>query len=337
MMEIHHFLTFPSWWIEGISYPTAEKLSVYICRPMKLCVPIFCFLTGYFYFFNKNKTLKYSIRKISDLLITYWICFFMMAVIASIFAKYRYDIISVLLESLGLLYRPTMRFCWYVHFYIAFMLLLPYITKIMSKNMYLDLFVSLILINVFIKTIIIFDPFDNLINECILEVLNSLYTWIPNVLIGYIFASYDLFDKIYKLNIKTVSNKTIRIILWIVMSFLSFVGRFLLQSVGPCFFRISLDAIYASIYIYSVACIYKEINIKPINKLLVCLGQYSLSMWFISCIFFNNCQEIFQPVLYLPKNEILVLLWGTILCLVPAIFIDKLSKLLQKKKNAFLS
>ena len=63
MMFIHHFFMFPSWWIDGISYPLVAKVSSYLCTPTKLCVPVFCFLTGYFYFFNRHKTYAYSFRK----------------------------------------------------------------------------------------------------------------------------------------------------------------------------------------------------------------------------------------------------------------------------------
>lgn len=59
LMFIHHFFTFPDWWIDGIDYPNIQKMSTYLCWPLKICVPIFCFITGYVYVFNKRKNFKY--------------------------------------------------------------------------------------------------------------------------------------------------------------------------------------------------------------------------------------------------------------------------------------
>lgn len=53
MMFIHHFFTFPAWWVGGVHYPLLEKLAPYFSMPLKLCVPVFCFITGYFYCFKK--------------------------------------------------------------------------------------------------------------------------------------------------------------------------------------------------------------------------------------------------------------------------------------------
>ena len=55
MMFVHHAFTFPEWWLEDAFYPTALKLAPYFCVGLKICVPIFCFLTGYFYYFTKRK------------------------------------------------------------------------------------------------------------------------------------------------------------------------------------------------------------------------------------------------------------------------------------------
>ena len=93
MMFIHHFYTFPTWWLEGISYPLIERLSPYFCAPFQLCVPIFCFLTGYFYFYNKNKSYKYSLKKITDILISYWCVFFVFAIIAVLCLDYQYTLL----------------------------------------------------------------------------------------------------------------------------------------------------------------------------------------------------------------------------------------------------
>ena len=54
LMFVHHFFTFPKRYINGISYPYLSKFATLMCAPLKICVPVFAFLTGYFYYFSKR-------------------------------------------------------------------------------------------------------------------------------------------------------------------------------------------------------------------------------------------------------------------------------------------
>ena len=63
------------------------------------------------------------------------------------------------------------------------------------------------------------------------------------------------------------------------------------------------------------------------------VGRYSLLMWFIHCIFFNNCKDIFQPILYWPRNPILVLLWGISICYILVLFWNIPLKFAMKYKK----
>lgn len=47
-MFIHHFFTFPEWYVSGISYPELSLFARLFCWPLKICVSVFAFLTGYF-------------------------------------------------------------------------------------------------------------------------------------------------------------------------------------------------------------------------------------------------------------------------------------------------
>lgn len=66
-------------------------------------------------------------------------------------------------------------------------------------------------------------------------------------------------------------------------------------------------------------------------------GVNSASMMRLaSCIFFNNSREIFQPLLYLPRNPLLVLIWGTALCWVFAALVKRPADKLLVVKNTLL-
>lgn len=332
MMFIHHFFTFPSWWGEGISYPLIEKLSPYFCSPLRLCVPIFCFITGYFYFFNTHKTYKYSIKKITDILISYWCVFFVFAIVATVFAEYKYTFLSFIAELFALK-RPTMRFCWYVNFYIVFMLLLPVITKLLSRNIHIDLFVCLILIPNMFR---LFNRFVN--NSIISELIGNQQSWLSCVLIGYIFANYSLFEKIEHLNFQIIKNKKLNTGLMLVGILCIPFGRIAIPSLTLGFSHlpslyISMDVIYAPLFIYAVVYLCNTIRARIANRLLVIIGNYSLLMWFVSCIFYNNCKAIFQPLLYFPRNPILVTIWGLLLCLSVSFVLEKGIVRIQNCKN----
>lgn len=340
LMTAHHFLFYPEFWLEDVSYPILKSLAPIMESPTKLCVSIFCFLTGYFYFYNKNKNFKYSLKKITDVLVSYWIVFIVFAIIAITSVHYEYNLVDFIAELFALK-RPTMYFCWYIYFYIIVMLLLPLISRAMSKNIFIDLFITVILFDAIYRLIYMFDPFDSEANTIFLSVLKDVRIWIPNVFAGYIFASYDLFRKMFDLNMKLIKNKYFNVIIWLILVCITPMGRHLLSSFtlnlgGPFHFKIRLDIIYSPLYIYSVACLCRELNIKPIKLVLMKLGEQSLLMWFVSCIFFNNCKTVFQPILYYPKNEIVVFIWALILCYVPSILLDKLVKILKNYKNKLL-
>lgn len=335
MMFIHHFYTFPSWWIEGTSYPIMEVLADYIRLPMNICVSLFCFLTGYFYFFNEKRNYKYSLKKISDILVSYWFVFIPCAIIAAVFIHYDYSWIGLIEEGFALV-RPTMYFCWYVIFYIVFMLILPLLTKIMTKNIYLDLGISFVFIPLALRILL------NFVNvQIVIDIINDMVSWFPTVLFGYIFACYAFFEKMERLNKRAIKNKVVNTIVMFFIAIVVPMGRYF----EPCFIisfsripyiKVSMDIVYTPLFIYAIANICKSITIKPIEFILSKIGEYSLLMWFVSCIFFGNCGEIFKPILYWPINPILVIIWGLVICFGISFVLDLGIKPINKLKNKLI-
>ena len=71
-MFAHHFFFYPDWYVSGISYPGILPLVRYFQNPTKICVVVFAFITGYFYHFTREKTIRYSLGKIGQFLVSYW-------------------------------------------------------------------------------------------------------------------------------------------------------------------------------------------------------------------------------------------------------------------------
>lgn len=312
LMFIHHFFTFPSWWVEGVSYPKLEVLAPYFCVPTKICVSIFCFITGYFYFFNKNQTYKYATRKISDLLISYWLVFLICAIPAAVWLSYPYSIKNIIMEAMALTY-PTMIFCWYVEFYIAFMLVLPLIKKSLWRCLYIDVFLSFILIPIVCERILRYLSFPFDAPTC------QLASWFPMVLWGSIFARYNLFSELSRIHREIVRNKGLDVALTVFVILLAPMGRWFapnltLKLITGYELAISMDILYVPVFIYAIVHFFRVVDSEVLNKIIGQVGKYSMLMWFFSCLFFGNSKAIFQPILYWPHNPFLVLLWGLLMC-----------------------
>ena len=68
------------------------------------------------------------------------------------------------------------------------------------------------------------------------------------------------------------------------------------------------------------------------------IGKYSMYMWYLHCIFFNNSQAFFKPVLYAPRVPVLVLIWGLALGIVAAWLLEKpVSRQHGQKQNSLLN
>lgn len=304
-MFIHHFFTFPDWYIEGISYPYLSSFASLFCSPLKICVPVFAFLTGYFYYFSKNKKIRYSIKKSTDVWLAYIFVFFILLIPAILLGVYDFSIKSFVLELFALK-RPTMIFCWYVVFYISTMFILPIYSRICIKApcFCFLLFLALPSVAAGLLNKIVFGEATG-----ILQIIDNL-TWFPSVGIGYLFAKYRWFFEIK--NLVNIQNRILSTLISVLFIVFAMTARYF-----SC-----PDIVCAPFFIFGIIEIYHNTKHKIIYKPLSIIGKYSLVMWLLHCIFFNQCKEYTQPILYFPKEPILVTLWGLVICLLVAIVIQ---------------
>lgn len=341
MMFAQHMLMFPEWWPEGTVFPFMVAAYPYLRQPMTLSVAVFCFFSGYFYFYNKDKTYSYSFRKITDLLINYWVIFFLFAFLAVSVSHYVYTPAAFLQEMFALR-RPTMVFGWYVSFYYTFMLLLPLLTRILLKNIHVDLLVAVVLLPTCLRLVKyagIFFFGQTVMADMISHIIEN----ISAVLIGYMFAGYDLFGKMEDLSKRIHSPRLGTVLCWICV-LLAPMGIYLVPTLTLDFFVkpvidhtvpvcIPMSLLYAPPFIFCLVKLIRGIRLTCVKVVLRQIGKYSLLMWFVSCIFFNNSKKVSQPLLYWPGNPVLVLLWGLLLCYVVSALLDPVMKLLIKQKN----
>lgn len=323
LMFIHHFFTFPKWIISDISYPYIEPFR----DALKICVPMFAFITGYIYSKSKNRgNFKYSIKKITDILIYYWFVYIIFLIINFLLGN-KTTLIGIIKEIL-LLKTPIMFFCWYVRFYCITMIVLPLLNKFKSSKIYLDIIFLLFFPILIINILHIFFNQNQLIREMIY--------YFPFVTVGLIVGKYSFFNKIDKKlkNNSLIINIIICLLLILTIFLISGLNHVIIIKFFKYYFLINLDIIYIPIFIFCITYILRIIKYKALLKI---IGKYSLLMWLTHCIFFNPSKKFFQPILYIFKKPILVLLWGLFLCYIMSIIFEKIiKKLLNIKNNKIL-
>lgn len=318
LMFIHHVFTFPSFWIESTAEMYKETHFAVFCNSFKICVPIFAFLTGYFYFFAKNKTYKYSIKKSTDLWVSYLFVFIGFVIVECVLGVYDFSLPRFVTELFALTGR-TMTHGWYVVFYIGTMLLMPLYHKLSEKSDFLSFSIFAVgplLCSYLLKLLPIYQslPFINDFIKC--------FYYLPVVASGYFFSKYKILDKLFKL----LSCRVIVLRLFVYL--LMIVIPFLLRSLTD-----SYDFIFAPLFVFGTVSIAKEVRNKAFFLPISFLGKYSLLIWFLHCAFANQLKEFTQPVLYYPQNPILVTVWGLIMCLSVAVVIKFPIDAVNKLKN----
>lgn len=344
-MFIHHFFTFPDWYVNGISYPELSLFARYLKEPFKICVSVFAFLTGYFYFFGRQQTYRYALRKITDILLSYWAVFLPLMLLAAALGYYRFDV-SGFVRELFALERPIMIFCWYVTFYCVSMLLMPIAAKLPTNALWAD---AVLLLAVPVAA---FAGLRGILeNELMIEgspaseILVNLRDWFPCVISGFLCAKHRVFERFLDGISGKIQSNSAKVCVWLFLICAAFLGRAIcprftlgsIQVTGQWLeLTFAMDIFYAPVFVYGVARLWQFLKGSVLSKAMGCLGRQSLLMWFLHCVFFDVYEEVTQPILYAPKNPILVLLFGLILCYIPAVFIDRLVKPVQKLKNKYL-
>lgn len=338
LMFVHHFFTFPTWYIEGICYPNLEKLANFFCLPTKICVSIFAFLTGYFYVEFKKGSYRYSFKKITDILISYWVVFIPVLLLALLCGDYQFQLHNVLLEAFAL-ERNIMIFCWYIPFYICLMLLLPLVTKLLTKSMLLDA-VILLAIQGFLTMLA-----DRIHVPYLAETIGNTAAWFLIVMAGCMVAKYKLFDSVFDKILVGTPPRYMRVPMFIAMILVPFVLQN--KALAGYLFGIGdsalgaqrmqlIKALMLPFFLYGLLQIISMLKRTFLFKVLGQLGKVSMSMWFIHCVFFNVCKDTFQPILYFLRNPVLVLLFGCAVCYLLARLLEPVRTRLVKKANRLL-
>lgn len=305
IMIMHHFCA-------TTLFPELSAGFIKFGAACKVCVAIYAVLSGYGYFFAKEKTLRYGLKKIWGLLQIYWLSLFTLFIPAAILGGWELSPWQLVVQLFGLL--PNLNwFAWYVFFYCFCMLIMPLLCRLdvfrfkSAVNLLLMLFVPYI-IEVALHIMPNYGT-NTLVND-----LFSCFLYFPCFLVGYWMAENRVLE--WSRKIRLLRNP----IMCILGVFVIFAARILVCSVGGFL----LDVFYAPMLICILVNLSETLDYKPISVTLNCLGKYSTGIWFFHAVFFSTyvC-EWFQPILRFVSWPPLMFVWLVVLSLGGAFIYQK--------------
>lgn len=311
LMLVHHFYGFPEW---RLVQPELNfkflgiDIYVVIRFMTQVCVGLFSFLTGWSYFYNKDKSFKYSLKKILILLKIYWFYLLVIFLPIGLIGGYKFNFIDFIFNLFAVSDFRYITFGWYVYIYIFIMLILPIFLRFSSDKLVYDLTIPFFICFIGSKMTLFNDTINTIITNC--------FTYFAIALLGYMSVKYKLLDKI---KIKTTNKYVITLILLLLL-FLRAISRLLdLQ------FTISLYSIL--FIVYCLVRLLDGLEDTRLVKTLLLLGEYSLGIWFLHSLFFYDYVSTpLQYLAYMPIFPPFVITLVILLVLPITILLDKLIK-----------
>lgn len=306
LMIMHHVLI-PEFYINPWP-PLSGFVCIHLRMCGKLCVGIFAFVTAYGYAFTERRDFKYSMCHIIRLLKIYW-PIYIFTVILSVLWSHQFDFKEIMLNLFGLSHKYN---CanWYVYFYIYSMLILPLIAKLMDSFKVRGLLAIVLLCGI---TCSILEPVDirwvRILCDCLF--------YSPVLVAGFFLG---------KINWSIVKYKFSVMDLILILAF-----GLIVSALFYAFFNgFTPFTFTAPMVIFSMAALFKRLDLPQLYGFLKKLGQLSSYMWFIHAVFFSTkTRMIFQQQSFWPDNIILVYLFVTVISFVIAILIVKIKSSLK--------
>lgn len=297
----------------------------------KICIALFLFCSGYGLYKSyiaKETNNSGLLSKILKLLIPYWVINVFIAIPCLIYLN-KFNLSYLPCNIFALLHNDEVlyvSFSWYVKLQLGILLLLP-IIKIIDKKIKNNICIETIIF--IVLPIFLSYHFRDFINEAyysnILSFIFSsalmIASYIPAFFEGMLFAKYNCFESINKVN---KSRK-----------------RILLSFISVCLFSVILlfrykfniwdgkitDLIYAPIAMILIFVFLNNSKSKILSNTLRFIGNYSYEFWLLSGMFFLNTSEL-QWIAFLPKYSFLIIIWSLLILTPFAIICRQISNYL---------
>lgn len=218
-MILLHVFGGAGWYEDDIPMNHNKEL-IRFMHSFQICVGIFVFMIGYGYAFCKNKDFHYSAKHVKRLLTVFWTILFIFSVPTSISTLYNAEVGGmrmILLNMFGI-DETICWVSWFVFLYIWAMIVMPFGGRMIDRKPYLQ-FIVLTGLSL-VAQVAIWYFVDNFNYRAGWHTLFVCFMWTPTILLGYLVAKYELFQKIRLPNHWSVSLAAIvivAVILWLKM------------------------------------------------------------------------------------------------------------------------
>lgn len=308
------YSTFPS--VNGV------PLLYYLALLGDACRPIYLFVSGYAFYIMINKeqcsVMAKNLKRISKLLINYWVVLILFVSIGFLMGKtdeFPSSVNKFLLNFFGLSNSYNGAW-WFLQIYIIFVLLSPFIIKLVKRysSMVLLCASGVIYLLSYIqrfKGIVDFGDHEIILGIMKTSVLfgTSQFSFV----VGAIFAKEMIYSKIYNrcYNIKFKNTLCLTGILMLII-----------------FHAVIQSAIIAPLNGIAFVCLFSLMNksdliLKPLNF----ISNHSTNIWLTHMFFYMT---IFTEITFAPNYPILIFLWLITLCLISSYIIKLLCNPLVK-------
>lgn len=273
-----------------------------------MCVPIFCFCSGYaHYLLSEEFAKEYKNRipkKLLRFICNYWLVVVLFSTVGLILGKQ--DIIpKSLSEFLGNIFLYNMSYngaWWFVLTYIILLLLSPILIKLTQKVNALFLIASSSLLY-FVAYILRFNVeidlnnpvLDWILSQCIL-VGTSQFTYV----IGLFCRKYRVISKIHQIQAKHIFTLTGAAIL-----------------LGHCVIQSAFLAPFTALAVLSILILFRLPT--GIKNSLIFLGKHSTNIWLIHMFFYT---ELFDGLVFAAKYPLLIIVFMFFICIMVSMFIN---------------
>lgn len=315
-MILLHVFGGVGWYENDIPMNHNEEL-IRFMHSFQICVGIFVFMIGYGYAFSKNKDFAYTIKHVKQLLTVFWTILFIFAVPAGLTVLCEADSgARMLLLNMFGIDETLLWVSWFVFLYIWAMIVMPFAGRLIDKKPYL--WVVLLMALSYVAQVSIWYFVDTFNSQAGWHAIFVCFSWTPTILLGYLFARKELFQKIKLPNnwlVTVVAIVIVAITLWAKM-------------VLPGIKILNFDIIYAPIIILCILIVFSQFRLRWLSIIMSELGEKSVYMWFVHALFFTAAtRPVYHKFVMISENLWIVAIWTILLSYLISLFLKKIVEL----------
>ena len=202
---------------------------------------------------------------------------------------------------------------WFIYLYIWAMTVMPFMSRLIDKR---PIICSLACAIISWGLMVVIHQFiPDFFNQLEWKTLFSCLSWTPTIILGYLFAKKQLFQKMRIKNHKAIPYVAIMLILGVLYAKNIFTG----------FLIFNADILYATVIIGCILIIFSQYELKWASRLFQEFGDKSVYMWFVHALFLTAAtRHVYQQFIIVSDNLWIIAIWTILLSYIISLIIKKI-------------